>query len=35
MEYNKFGEVIQTEEEKINDISTHEMAIFIESNEKR
>ena len=35
MEYNKFGEVVQTEEEKINGISTYEISLFIEKNEER
>lgn len=35
MQYDRFGEIIETEEEKINDISKSEMASFIESNQDR
>lgn len=35
MQFDRFGERIETEEEKINDISKIEMASFIESNQER
>lgn len=35
MQYDRFGEIVETEDEKINDISKSEMISFIESNSDR